>query len=116
MMWLYVVIFVVLVGHLFWRMGDMQPTVVEYSTFLEHIESGYVEEIVLVNRVPVFKTQIPELEEGTLVFVINKEHQKHLEPGKVVARSHKHYRIEFNDKSKIWMPQHWIEAIPKDML
>jgi hypothetical protein len=69
-------------------------------------------ELTIVNRVPVFKMQIPELDENTWIIVVNKEHQKHLEPGRVTKRDHKHYRVEFNDGVQIWMPQHWIEKIP----
>lgn len=72
-------------------------------------------ELTIVNRVPVFKVQIPELEVNTWVIVVNKEHQKHLEPARVTKRDHKHYRVEFNDGAQIWMPSHWIEKIPWDV-
>jgi hypothetical protein len=73
-------------------------------------------EVIVVSHVPVFKTQIPELPEGTPVFVINKEHKKHLEPGVVAKRDHKHYKIKFHDGMHLWVPQHWVEPIPKEML
>jgi hypothetical protein len=69
-------------------------------------------ETTVVDTAPRFEEQIPELVEGTPVFVVNKEHEKHLEPGYVAAREHAHYRIRFNDGNMIWMPQHWIEKIP----
>lgn len=72
-------------------------------------------ELTIVNRVPVFKVQIPELEENTWIIVVNKEHEKHLEPGRITKKDHKHYRVEFNDGVQIWMPMHWIEKIPWDI-
>jgi hypothetical protein len=69
-------------------------------------------ELAIVNRIPVFKTQIPELNEGTWIIVINKEHVKYMEPARVTKRDHKHYRVEFNDGSLLWVPQHWVEKIP----
>lgn len=58
------------------------------------------------------KESIPPLIEYTKVFVINRQHVKHLEPGIIIARDHIHYRIRFDDNKKIWMPAHWIVAIP----
>jgi hypothetical protein len=72
-------------------------------------------ELTIVNRVPVFKVQIPELEPDTWVIIVNKQHAKHLEPGRITKRDHKHYRVEFNDGVQIWMPQHWVERIPWDV-
>jgi len=49
MVWIYAGVFMVLVVHIFLRMGEVEPQVVEYSQFLEHIEKGYVEDVILVN-------------------------------------------------------------------
>lgn len=73
-------------------------------------------ELTIVNRIPVFKVQVPELSEGTQVFIIQKDHAKHLEPGKVVKRDHKHYKVQFNDGMQLWVPSFWVEAIPNEML
>lgn len=75
-------------------------------------QEGTPAEIVLVNRVPVFEVQIPDIPENTTVYVVNKQHPKHLEPGVVTKRAHCHYRIKFNDGLVIWMPSHWIERCP----
>lgn len=69
-------------------------------------------EIVMVNRIPVFQVQLPDIPEDTIVYVVNKQHPKHLEPGVVTKRDHCHYRIKFNDGLVIWMPSHWIERCP----
>lgn len=62
------------------------------------------------------KESIPSLIEGTKVYVINREHSKYLEPGVIIRRSHIHYRVLFNNGTTIWMPEHWILAIPAEML
>jgi len=80
--------------------------------FWVKLPSNSSHEIVIVNRVPVFKTEIPELLEDTWIFIINKDHEKYLEPAKIVERSHKHYRVEFLDKMLLWVPSHWVERIP----
>lgn len=81
------------------------------NLFWSRLTPGGTEKIV-VNRVPVFKVQIPELPEDTWVFVVNKDHEKHLEPGQITKRDHKHYRIKFVDGTQLWVPMHWIERIP----
>lgn len=73
-------------------------------------------EITIVNRIPVFKVQVPELNEGTFVFIIQRDHVKHLEPGQIMKRDHKHYKIKFNDGMQLWVPSCWVEQIPKEML
>jgi hypothetical protein len=74
--------------------------------------AGQPIEIVTVNRVPVFTVQLPDIPEDTIIYVVNKQHPKHLEPGVVTKRAHCHYRIKFNDGLVIWMPSHWIERCP----
>lgn len=69
-------------------------------------------DLVMVHRVPVFKFQIPDIDVDSTVFVVNAQHPKHLEPGKVVRKTHGYYLIEFNDKMQIWMPSYWIEKSP----
>lgn len=58
---------------------------------------------------------IPNFPEGTVVYVNNKEHCRHLQPANVVDRDHLHYRLKFFDGC-IWMPIHWIKKLPHDML
>lgn len=70
------------------------------------------EELVMARRVPVFKTQVPDIEVGEIVFVVNAQHVKHLEPGKVIRKAHGYYHVEFNDKIAVWLPSHWIEKSP----
>ncbi len=53
MLWIYLVAFMALLVHIFIRMGDVEPQKVEYSQFLEEIQQGWVEEVVLVNNIRV---------------------------------------------------------------
>ena len=53
MLWIYLFAFMALLVHIFIRMGDVEPQQVEYSTFLEHVKQGWVEEVVVVNNVRV---------------------------------------------------------------
>ena len=53
MLWIYLLAFMALLVHIFIRMGDIEPQEVEYSQFLQHIESGWVEEVVMVNNLRV---------------------------------------------------------------
>ena len=56
--------------------------------------------------------EIPKLPEGTEVLLIHRDHPYHLEPGIVIKRDHKHYRIRFRDGKVIWFPENLIEKIP----
>ncbi len=49
MLWIYLALFLGLMTHILLRMGDVTPQEVSYSAFLEQIDQGYVEEVVLVN-------------------------------------------------------------------
>ncbi len=49
MLWIYMALFLGLMTHIMLRMGDVTPQEVSYSTFLDQIDMGYVEEVVLVN-------------------------------------------------------------------
>lgn len=53
MLWIYMAAFFALLVHIFIRMGDVEPQQVEYSQFLEQIEQGWVEEVVVVNNLRV---------------------------------------------------------------
>jgi len=53
MLWIYLFAFMALLVHIFIRMGDIEPQEVEYSEFLEQIESGWIEEVVVVNNIRV---------------------------------------------------------------
>jgi len=60
--------------------------------------------------------KIPSMKEGKWIYVFNEQHIRHLDPGVIVDKSHIHYRIEFTDSVKIWMPEHWIKPVPSEML
>jgi len=53
MLWVYLLAFMALLVHIFIRMGNIEPQKVDYSTFLDQVEAGWIEEIVLVNNVRV---------------------------------------------------------------
>lgn len=53
MLWIYLLAFIALLVHIFIRMGDIEPQKVDYSTFLDQIEAGWVEEVVVVNNIRV---------------------------------------------------------------
>jgi len=53
MLWIYLFAFMALLVHIFIRMGDIEPQEVEYSVFLEQVESGWIEEVVVVNNLRV---------------------------------------------------------------
>jgi len=48
-LWIYLAIFAALIVHivLFW--GGAEPNTIEYSTFLDYVEEGYVEEVTVIN-------------------------------------------------------------------
>lgn len=93
------------------KVGRMPIICVHCATiYWADIESES-KELIVVNKVPVFKVQIPEINEGAWVYIINREHEKYLEPGKVIQKDHKHYRIEFSDGFQLWVPQHWVEKV-----
>lgn len=58
-----------------------------------------------------FVEQIPELPEGTVVILVNREHLLHLNSGIIINRDHQFYRIDFNGK-KMWFPSNLIVKIP----
>lgn len=64
---------------------------------------------------------IPEMREGTPVYVNCRENKFFLELGKIVARDHKYYRIQFRSQDQnvdgkcVWFPEHWVEPIPKEL-
>lgn len=53
MLWIYLAAFMALMLHIILRLGNVEPQRVEYSLFLQQIEKGYVEEVVLVNNMRV---------------------------------------------------------------
>ena len=61
-------------------------------------------------RVPVIR---PEMKEGTLVYLDNRNHPCHSNKAIVVSRDHRNYRIKFTEGSlkykMLWCPEHWIE-------
>ena len=75
-------------------------------------------ESIMPEKVPL---NIPELREGTFVFINNKEHPLFLEQGVIVERDHVQYRVKLVSKNTnindtcIWFPEHWIEPIPKEL-
>lgn len=68
------------------------------------------------------KCDIPPLELKTQVFICNKEHKLFLERGIIVKKDHKHYRLRFSslderlNKKCLWVPDHWVDVIPKELL
>jgi Zn-finger nucleic acid-binding protein len=63
---------------------------------------------------------LPELREGTIVYINNKQHHLFLEKGIVSQRNHRYYRIQLISSDKklngkqMWFPEHWIEPMPKN--
>lgn len=64
------------------------------------------------------KVDLPIYDEGTLVYVNNRESLLFLELGKVVSRNHKHCRVKFVSNEpkfngfSIWIPDHWLRPLP----
>ncbi len=52
-LWIYLVAFMAIMVHIFLFVGGIEPNEVEYSQFLEEIEKGWVDEVVLVNNLRV---------------------------------------------------------------
>ena len=69
-------------------------------------------ELIMVNRVPVFKTQIPDLHEGVWAIIVDKTHQKYLDPCKILKLDHKRYKVQFSNNVVIWVLQHQLEILP----
>ena len=65
--WIYLAIFLALLVHFFIVMSGAEPNEVEYSQFLDYVEDGYVEEILIVNDTEI-RGQYTEaaLEEGVV--------------------------------------------------
>lgn len=65
---------------------------------------------------------IPTLALETAIYINNKEHKFFLEQGKIVDKSHLHYRIKFISLNKdinnscLWVPEHWISVVPPELL
>jgi len=74
-----------------------------------------IEKSVISETKQFLKEEIPELEEGTEVFLIHRDHKYHLEPGVVIDRDHKHYRIKFHDDKVIWFPSNLVQKIPDEL-
>jgi hypothetical protein len=68
------------------------------------------------------EVEIPKLAVETVVYVTNREHDFFLEIGVIIKKDHKHYRVQFNsqnpkiNKKLLWMPEHWIAAMPQEMV
>ncbi len=48
-LWIYLAIFLALLVHFFIFMGGAEPNTIDYSAFLDYVEKGYVEEVVVIN-------------------------------------------------------------------
>jgi hypothetical protein len=68
--------------------------------------------LVIVNRIPVFKTEIPDLSTGAWAIVIDKTNEYYLEPCKVLSSNKRRYKVQFNVGIIIWLSQHQIELLP----
>lgn len=51
--WIYVVLFLVLIGFNLWFVPGTSSERIKYSEFLEYVEEGYVEEITITNKVEI---------------------------------------------------------------
>lgn len=66
--------------------------------------------------------QLPSLEVATRVYIDNKEHPFFLEHGLVTDVDHVHYRVMMISQNsdingrRIWFPEHWVKALPKELL
>lgn len=64
---------------------------------------------------------LPELREGTQVYLNNREHQFNLEQGVIIDRTHRHYRVKFSSMDDriadkcLWLPEHWVEPLPNEL-
>jgi cell division protease FtsH len=64
-LWIYLAIALALAVHFFIYMGGEDATSVPYSTFLDHVEQGYVESVEVVNDTRIEGTYAPEaVQEG----------------------------------------------------
>ncbi|NNE71010.1 MAG: hypothetical protein HKN29_11695, partial [Rhodothermales bacterium] len=59
-LWIYLAIFMAIMVHIFLFVGAQTPNEIEYSTFLEYIDEGYVEKVVVVNDTRVDGTYTAE--------------------------------------------------------
>jgi len=59
-LWIYLAIILAAVVHLALRWGTADVPTVEYSTFLDHIDSGYIERVKIINGTQVRGTYTPE--------------------------------------------------------
>ncbi|GIV59262.1 ATP-dependent zinc metalloprotease FtsH [Rhodocaloribacter litoris] len=48
-LWIYLAIFLALLVHILLFLGGESPNAIEYSTFLDYVEEGYVQKVVIVN-------------------------------------------------------------------
>ncbi len=48
-LWIYLAIFLALLVHFFLFWGGEDPNTIDYSTFLEYVEEGYVDKVVVIN-------------------------------------------------------------------
>ncbi len=48
-LWIYLAIFVALLVHFFIAWGGEDPNTIDYSTFLEYVEEGYIEKVSVIN-------------------------------------------------------------------
>lgn len=69
-------------------------------------------ELVMVNRVPVFKTTMPDVVDGVWAIVTDKSNGRYLDPCKVISSDRGRYNVKFNDGLVIWIPRHKLELLP----
>lgn len=64
--------------------------------------------------------KIPEIPEGTPIYVDNLQHKFHLEQGIVIKRDHEHYRVKLCDMDStttfVWLPRHWVKMLPEELI
>ena len=85
----------------------------------ETLTTVHRETIHICEQIP---ENIPPLELGTAVIIINKQHSLFLDQGVIEEKKHLHYRIKMISVDKklngflLWVPHHWVQELPKEFL
>ena len=58
---------------------------------------------------------LPELRVGSEIYINNMEHKFNLEQGVILSKDHRHYKVKLSGKIIIWVPEHWVEPLPKEL-
>lgn len=52
-----------------------------------------------------------DLDVMSWVYICNRDHSFYLRVGLIVDKDHVHYRVQFENGDKTWVPFHWVEPI-----